>query len=468
MEYMTVKEASEKWGMSIRQVQSACEGGRAGGAIRKGHMWLIHRDAPKPVDGRTKAAKQSKRGTEVFSMSDRYELRLYDTPLLTFELTSGELGGYAAGIVNIGEPQKLLPLDLELDGDGVMKWLGRRVIPKNRTFVEEILRSFGLSIGNTKGIIDVCKGLSLNDSYWIVPEGFDGRFADYNLYENRFSEILSLVAYTGVTQSDAAFSTSPELTTDGMLPKAWRFIEREGIFLYKGGTTGFAKSGKEPYCEFYASQIAAAMGLDAVHYDLENWKGILASKCKLFTDIDTAFVPIGRIVKSGGISAVVQYYDDLGGEYTGAVRDMLVFDALIYNEDRHFGNFGLLRDNPTGEIKAPAPIFDNGISLFSYAMPNDYADLDEYAKTRFPAYGNTTFEGICQSFMTARQVEKLRKMVNFSFKRHPKLNLPEEHLIAIERHLRKRVSLLIRLLRDKATVKKPSLSERLENGKRLR
>lgn len=46
---------------------------------------------------------------------------------------------------------------------------------------------------------------------------------------------------------------------------------------------------------------------------------------------------------------------------------MLVFDALIYNEDRHFGNFGVLRDNHSGNIIAPAPIFDNGLSLFCYA-----------------------------------------------------------------------------------------------------
>ncbi len=197
-------------------------------------------------------------------MSDSYELRLYDTVLLSFELTSGALGGYEAHISRVGEPRELFPLDLELTDDGVMKWLGRRVIPKNRTFVEEILRTFGLSTGDTKGIIDVCKGLSLGDSYWIVPEGFEGKFADYNLYENRFSEILSLVAYTGVTASDAAFSTSPELTTNGMLPKGWRFIEGEGIFLYKGGTSGFANSGKEPYSEFYASQVAQAMGIDAV------------------------------------------------------------------------------------------------------------------------------------------------------------------------------------------------------------
>jgi hypothetical protein len=300
-------------------------------------------------------------------------------------------------------------------------------------------------MGDTKGIIDVCKGLSLNDSYWIVPKGFAGTFAEYNLYENRFSEILSLVAYTGVMQSDAAFSTSPEFTTDGMLPKAWRYIKGEGIFLYKGGTSGFANTGKEPFCEFYASQVAAAMNLNAISYDLENWKGILASKCKLFTDIDTSFIPIGRIIKSGGIAAVIKHYDSLGEEFSNAIRDMFVFDALIYNEDRHFGNFGLLRDSRTGKIKAPAPIFDNGNSMFSLATGDDYKNLDEYAKTRTPVYGGTTFDGICKATITKRQTEKLRKMIHFAFKRHEKINLPEAHIHAIEEHMRKRAAFLITL-----------------------
>ena len=378
-------------------------------------------------------------------MHDKYELRLYDETLVSFSLSVGPLGGYEAGISHVKGNKELFPLDLELTSDGIVKWLERRIIPKNRAFVEEILHSFGLSLRNTKGIIDICKGLSLNDSYWIVPEGFNGKFAKYNLYENRFSEILSLVAYTGVTQSDAAFSTSPELTTNGMLPKAWRFIDDEGIFLYKGGTVGAANTGKEPYSEFYASQIAEVMSLNSVYYDLENWKGIRASKCELFTDIDTAFIPIGRIVKTGGLNAVVNHYDNLGTTFTDAIRDMLIFDALVYNEDRHFGNFGLLRNNKTGEITAPAPIFDNGVSLFNNAMPDDYKDLDSYAKTRFPVYAGTTFESISKELITGRQTEKLRKVLDFSFKRHPKLNLPEEHLTAIEKHIRNRASLLVNL-----------------------
>lgn len=378
-------------------------------------------------------------------MEQAYVLRLYDTDLLSFSLSEQGIEGLKAQIHSIDEEERaLFPLDLELTDDGLVKWLQRRVIPKNRAYVAEILKTYGLSVNDTKGIIDVCKGLSLNDSYWVVPQGFTGTFAQYNLYENRFSEILSLVAYTGIGQSDAAFTTSPELTTNGMLPKAWRFIDGEGIYLYKGGTFGAANTGNEPYSEFYASQVAQAMGLDAVAYELENWKGILASRCKLFTDINTAYIPIGRIVREGGLKACLEYYRQLGPEAYEQIKSMLVFDAMIYNEDRHFGNFGVLRDNHTGKVTGAAPVFDNGMSLFNFAMPEDFQDLDSYAKTRGTAYG-VSFESVCQEVMGPIQARQLRKLIGFTFHRHPRLNWPEYRLEAIERHLQKRVRQLLEL-----------------------
>ena len=42
--------------------------------------------------------------------------------------------------------------------------------------MDEILKTLGLRHNDTNGIIDVCKGLSLNDSSWVVPEGFEGKF----------------------------------------------------------------------------------------------------------------------------------------------------------------------------------------------------------------------------------------------------------------------------------------------------
>ena len=393
-------------------------------------------------------------------MEQAYVLRLYDTDLLSFSLSEQGIEGLKAQIHSIDEEDRaLFPLDLELTDDGLVKWLQRRVIPKNRAYVAEILKTYGLSVNDTKGIIDVCKGLSLNDSYWVVPQGFTGTFAQYNLYENRFSEILSLVAYTGIGQSDAAFTTSPELTTNGMLPKAWRFIEGEGIYLYKGGTFGAANTGNEPYSEFYASQVAQAMGLDAVAYELENWKGILASRCKLFTDINTAYIPIGRIVREGGLKACLEYYRQLGPEAYEQIKSMLVFDAVIYNEDRHFGNFGVLRDNHTGKVTGAAPVFDNGMSLFNFAMPEDFQDLDSYAKTRGTAY-SVSFESVCQEVMGPIQARQQRKLIGFTFHRHPRLNWPEYRLEAIERHLQKRVRQLLELapeLRRRQEIKQRDL-----------
>ena len=378
-----------------------------------------------------------------------YSLRLFDEELLRFTLQNQGIEGLKAEILWVKEERRhLLPLDLTVSGEGMIKWLRRRVIPKNRAFVDEILKSLGLGIHDTKGIIDVCLGLSLNDSYWVVPDGFDGCFAEYNLYENRFSEALALVAYTGAGYSHQAFSTSPELTTHGMLRKAWRYIEADGVYLYKGGTEGGANTGNEPFSEFYACQIAEAMGLDAVRYDLENWKGILASKCRLFTSPEVSFLSAGQLVKSGGIRGCLDYYDSLGPEFGEQIRSMLVFDAVIYNEDRHFGNFGLLRDSRTGKIFAPAPVFDNGLSLFNYGMMEDFSDLENYALTRSTPYG-VSFEEICRQVIGAKQRTQLRRLIDFQFARHPnpQLNLPEWRLTAIEAQIQRRVRQLLAMPR---------------------
>lgn len=382
-------------------------------------------------------------------MSNVYNLKLYDDILVTFSLEEKGLDGLVVEVLSFDESKKhLLPINMELTAKGIIKWLSNRVIPKNRAFVDEILKAFGLSVNDIKGIIDICLGLSLNDSYWVTPVEFEGKFADYNLFENPFSEALSLVAYTGVGSAEKAFSTSPEFTTNGMLRKAWRHIENDDIYLYKGGTEGAANAGNEPYSEFYACQVAKAMGLNCVEYDLENWKGILASKCRLFTDIDTSFVPISRLIKDRTLKSSLDYYAGLGKPFYDDLCSMLVFDAVIYNEDRHFGNFGILRDNHTGKIIKPAPIFDNGLSLFNFAVADDLQNLSEYAKTRTPPYG-VSFDEVCKAVMGSKQKSQLRKLLNFTFTRHPSINLPEERLMAIEAQIHTRARELMSIPNSK-------------------
>ncbi len=55
MEYVSCSEAAAKWGISERRVQKLCEVGRIPGAVKFSRVWVIAKDAEKPVDGRRKS-----------------------------------------------------------------------------------------------------------------------------------------------------------------------------------------------------------------------------------------------------------------------------------------------------------------------------------------------------------------------------------------------------------------------------
>ena len=371
-----------------------------------------------------------------------YILKQYDTELLSFDMKK-DIDGVSAHILSVNyEHKSLLPLDLELSDHGLAKWLKRRTIPSNRAYVQNFLAKLGLNEKDTKGIIDFCKGLSLNDCYWVVEENFNGKFADNNLYDNRFSNVLSHIAFTGYGSfQKSSLRSSPEFTTNGMLAKCWHRVDGK-IVLYKSGTEGFANSGNEPYCEYYAYQVAEAMGINAVQYGLSKWKGRLCSTCELFTSKEYSFMPIGNIVKDGGIKAVIEYYKSLGDKYYDAFVDMIVFDDVILNTDRHFGNFGFMIDNRTNTICAPAPLFDHGLSLLTYAMDDDLQDWEAYAKTRVPATYSDFIE-LARQLMGHSQKEKLRKLINFKFKKHPRYNWPDSRLKTIALMLNNQVCFLL-------------------------
>lgn len=374
-----------------------------------------------------------------------YEIRHFDTSLLRFSATE-DTSYPEIEILWINEDQRnLLPLDMEVTAEGVSKWLRHRTIPKNRAYVRNFLRKCGLNLNRPLNIIKVSKGLSLNDCYWVVEDRFTGKFADFNLYDNRFSRVLALIAFTGYGSSvRTSLASCPEFTTNGMLPKCWR-RENGKIKLYKGGTSGASNTGYEPYSEFYAFQIAQAMGIKAIPYGLSKWEGILCSTCDLFTNKDFAFLPVGHIVSSDGMKAVWEYYQGLGTEFEQALGDMLVFDALIFNTDRHFGNFGFLVNNKTNRIAAPAPLFDHGNSLFNYAGSDDLSSVEalkDYADTLFPCVYDD-YVGTAKQVLTPKHKEGLRHLLTFHFKKHPRYNLPNGRLKLIEKVISQRAKELL-------------------------
>lgn len=374
-----------------------------------------------------------------------YEIRHFNTPILRFTATE-DSNSPEIEIVWVNEDNiDLLPLDLNVSAGGVEKWIKQRNIPKNRAYVNNFLSKCGLHLNRPINIIKVSKGLSLNDCYWIVEEGFDGSFEKYNLYDNRFSKVLALIAFTGYGSSvRTSLASCPEFTTNGMLPKCWRRV-KGAITLYKGGTAGGYNTGNEPYSEFYAAQIAEILGFAVVKYNLSKWNGELCSTCELFTSKEYSFMPIGRLVKSGGMKAVRKYYENLGVEFVKALDDMLVLDAVICNTDRHFGNFGLMINNRTNKIEGPAPLFDHGNSLFNYAGNDDLESIENltaYADTLLPCVYDD-FLGTAKEVLTVRHRESLRRLLNFKFVKHSRYNLPAKRLKVIEKFVQKRTQELL-------------------------
>lgn len=374
-----------------------------------------------------------------------YELKHFNTTLVRFSATEDT----AAPDINIlwvnEECRDLLPLGMELSGSGIAKWLKQRTIPKNRAYVNSFLSKCGLHINRPMNIIRVSKGLSLNDCYWVVEEGFNGTFEKYNLYDNRFSQLLALIAFTGYGSSvRTSLVFCPEFTTNGMLPKCWRRVNGT-IRLYKGGTSGASNTGCEPYSEYYAAQIAEVMGINSVSYNLSKWKGELCSVCDLFTSKDYSYLPIGRMVTAGGMETVREYYQSLGKEYIDALNAMLVFDAVIFNTDRHFGNFGFMVNNKTNKITASAPLFDHGNALFNYAGRDDletFAALEAYAATLMPCTYDD-FTGTAKKALTPELREGLRHLLGFKFKKHPRYNLPDKRLKLMEQFVQEQARVLL-------------------------
>lgn len=415
-----------------------------------------------------------------------YILKLYDEKLIEFSVEANRFGRLTVDVGYVNDARRhLFPIPLMggASGAAILSWLEGRTIPKNREFVNEILATAGLSVGDTLGIIDVCKGLSVNDSFWVDQAGDEQDFDRVNLFDNELDDTLALVAYTGFTNSQRRkLGLSTEWTTDGQFAKAWRRIDGR-LLLYKAGSKGFANAGMEPYSEYFAAQLAARMGIESVPYDLEKWHGKLASVCPLINDKDTALVPFYAATGQSEFPLNLAVCSAISDDMLERVRSMIVYDAMICNIDRHAGNYGFLRDNHTGEIQGLAPLFDHNLSLFSRDMESDFQDFAVRANTVMaPRTGTLSFLEECRAVMGERQHEQLRRAVGFRFQNHPQYPISEARLHALNDYIAGRCAELLRvpvvnertfreeLEAELVAVKEPipilSMMERGKNGKK--
>jgi len=245
-------------------------------------------------------------------------------------------------------------------------WTGRS-IPATRDGIRDAMEM--LKISNTSMLIDKCYGLSLSDQYWICPKGSGLEWENINFFNNDFSKDIGEMLF-GHEPADLARVSlmSPDNTSDGWLRKKWIIADGKR-FLMKGGS-GFMQ--QEPFNEVIACAIMRRLNIPHIDYTLTFDNGRPYSLCENFVTSDTELIPAWRVKETlkkdnrdSAYTHLLRCCDAFGIPDVRAVLDkMLVLDYIISNEDRHYNNFGFIRNAETLEWLGLAPVFDSGTSLW--------------------------------------------------------------------------------------------------------
>ena len=269
-------------------------------------------------------------------------------------------------------------------------WIEHRKAARYNSCLNEVMKRAGLY--DNESFIKRTHAAGINDTFWIKAADENISWSEVSLYRNQFSSLISKLAFEGCEAGDivgselhndeASYINAPELTSEGSFRKCFMKEDKSGEFgsdIYYYKREGDLGSGREPYCEILAAEIAKviAPGLASVKYDLCRLDGVIASKCNIFTNENVGFASYSKINTSRSYSLrdVWKYYCEIGAEQE--FRELLIIDSLCFNQDRHSGNFGVLFDNDSMKVIGMAPVFDLNLSMFPYVEMEEFDNIGD-------------------------------------------------------------------------------------------
>ena len=287
----------------------------------------------------------------------------------------------------------LLPLGGNMSPQELRNWWNRRAVPMSQGNVENFLASNG--IHTTQSFLVRNLGLSLSDHYWIKPIDSELTWEKVNLFTNDFMDEMGELQFKQTrldyNKETPAVSFSPSASLQGELRKKW-IVDKGKRYLIKGNS---GMSYRQSINEVIATKIHFLQRrmpytkYELCRIDFEDGK-IYGCKCESFTSIETEFIPAYDVVSSKKKKNDVSQFEHFiqvcveNGLDKDYVRDFLEYqilvDFLITNVDRHFNNFGVLRDTKTLKFIDVAPIFDSGNSMFwnnpSFPLNHDLTEME--------------------------------------------------------------------------------------------
>ena len=279
---------------------------------------------------------------------------------LTISLETGQII-----LIGVLRSKDLLPIGVGENLSNLLEWWNDRSIPLTRSGIKDALER--LNISDPKALLLKCYALSLSDQYWIKPKNESIAWEDINFFDHDFSDDVGVVLLNGDNKKKKLDLSSPDSTSVGNLKKRWKIVNGQRVMI-KGGSNPYRQ---EPFNEVIASTLANILGLNCTKYSLFYDDGYPYCECEDFIkkgqDLITAH-QINKILKKNNSDSAYTHFVKCA-QYLG-IKDvelfldkLIVFDYIIANEDRHFNNFGFIRDASSLNIISPAPIFDSGASF---------------------------------------------------------------------------------------------------------
>jgi hypothetical protein len=246
------------------------------------------------------------------------------------------------------------------------QWWMLRGIPASRDGIQEALEL--LKLENTGELSIRGLGLGLSDHYWIRPEKSTVEWGAINYYTHDFSEDIGDALFGEKPKNKKIKLLSPDVASNGNLKKRWKIIHGKRV-LAKGGSGPYYQ---EPVNEVVASLLLRRLNIPHTDYRLYFEGDKPFSLCENFTDETTEFIGAWDIFNSmardkqhSEMDHYLECSKRLGiPDVREGLEKMLAFDYLIVNTDRHYYNFGALRNSDTLEWLGPVPVFDCGSSLW--------------------------------------------------------------------------------------------------------
>lgn len=304
-------------------------------------------------------------------MEKPYVLQHKDIPIAV--LMIDEIGT----ITDIGEAHNQKYLPVLCSGTVSLKtWWYNRSIPVNRQGIKEDLLEKGIL--DSRQLLIQNLGLSLTDCYWLRPYDCQYSWNDVNLFANPFHDsVIKLQPTESGMDLPNTLSFIPSSSLQGELRKKWIIANGQRVLIKGNYGTSRQQSLNEVFATLLHEKQAAPFPytpywLTALYTSEGETMGCA---CMNFCDNHTELVPAYEIAYSykkrneqSEYDAYLEYADRHGLDIRSFMEYQIASDFIITNTDRHFHNFGLLRNSDTLEYIGPAPIFDNGNSLF-YKTP---------------------------------------------------------------------------------------------------